>query len=223
MENLGLYLLILIIPFIAHLYVNSAYKKYSKIRSKSKKTGYEISKNLLDNNNLKDMYIVETKGVMSDHYDSKRKTVRLSNDVYNDYTIAAIAIAAHEASHAIQDKEGYSFMRLRAFIFPIVNIGTKTAYVILFLGFIFSAINLIWIAIALVSLGLLFQLVTLPVEFNASNRAKEEIRKLNIINEEELEGVNKMLKAAALTYVAGVLSSALELLRLILIFTNKND
>lgn len=223
MENLGLYLLILIIPLLAQIYVSVTYKKYLSIDSKSKANGYDIAKKILNNNDLKDMYIVETKGKMSDHYDSARKTIRLSTEVYKESSIASIAIAAHESAHAIQDKEGYTFMKVRSLIFPIVNIGTKIAYAILFIGLILSSLDLIWLAIAFVSLGLIFQLVTLPVEFNASRRAKEEISKYNIVSAEELEGVNKMLNAAALTYVAGVLASALEILRLILIFTSEND
>ncbi len=223
MDNLGLYLLILVIPLIAQIYVSLTYKKYLNKESNGKNTGYDIARKILDNNGLKDMYIVETKGTMSDHYDSSRKIIRLSTDVYKGKSIASLAIAAHECSHAIQDKEGYSFMKIRSFIFPIVNLGTKTAYIILFLGFIFSSLNLIWIAIGLVSLGLLFQLVTLPVEFNASSKAKEELKKYNLVNDEEYEGVTKMLKAAAYTYVAGVLASALEILRLILMFTNRRD
>ena len=223
MENLGLYLLILAIPLIAQLYVSSAFRKYKGINSSGKKTGFEIARKILDSNDLKDMYIVETKGTMSDHYDSSRKTIRLSSEVYKGTSIASIAIAAHECGHAVQDKEGYSFMKIRSFIFPIVNVGTKTAYVILFLGLILSSLNLIYLAIAFVSLGLIFQLVTLPVEFNASKRAKAELSKYNLVNNEEHVMAEKMLKAAAYTYVAGVLASALEILRLILIFTNNRD
>lgn len=223
MENLGLYLLILAIPLAAQIYVSMSYRKYHGIDTDGKNTGYDIARKILDSNGLKDMYVVETKGTMSDHYDSSRKIVRLSSEVYKGKSIASIAIAAHECGHAIQDKEGYSFMKARSFIFPIVNIGTKTAYVILFIGLIFSLLNLIWIAIGMVSLGLIFQLITLPVEFNASTRAKSELSKYSFVKQEEHEMVEKMLKAAAYTYVAGVLASALEILRLILIFTNNRD
>ncbi|MDD2505407.1 MAG: zinc metallopeptidase [Bacilli bacterium] len=223
MENMILFLLIIAIPAAAQLYVTLTYNKYLKTSSQSKNTGYDIAKKILENNGLKDMYIVETKGTMSDHYDSARKTIRLSTEVYKKNSIASIAISAHECGHAIQDKEGYSFMKIRSFIFPLVNLGTKLAYTILLIGFIFSILDLVWVGIALVSLGLILQLITLPVEFNASKRAKEEITKYNLVNPEEYEGVNRMLNAAALTYVAGVLASALEILRLVLIFASKRD
>ena len=148
------------------------------------------------------MYIVSTNGTMSDRYDSARKTVRLSKDVYNGTSIASLAIAAHECGHAIQDKEGYFFMRMRSFIFPFINLGTKLAYGILILSILFQLADLLWVSIVLVALGLIFQLVTLPVEFNASTRAKAEIEKLKLANTTELTGVDKMLKAAAYTYVA---------------------
>ena len=143
MENLGLYLLILIIPLVAQIYVSVSYRKYHGIDTFGKNSGYDVARKILDNNGLKDMYIVETKGTMNDHYDSARKIIRLSSEVYKGKSIASIAIAAHECGHAIQDKDNYSFMKIRSFIFPIVNLGTKTAYFILFLGLILSSLNLI--------------------------------------------------------------------------------
>ncbi len=222
MDNLFIYILMLAIPLIAQGYVSLTYRKFHKIENSKKVTGYEVAREILDKNDLKDMYIVATKGTMSDHYDSSRRTIRLSQDVYNGTSIASIAIAAHECGHAIQDKNGYLFMKIRSFIFPVVKIGTQSAYVILLLGIIFESLNLIWIAILLVSLGLLFQLITLPVEFNASKWAKEELEKDNLVDAESLEGTNRMLKAASYTYVAGVLASGLEILRLISIFTNRD-
>ncbi|MDD4187330.1 MAG: zinc metallopeptidase [Bacilli bacterium] len=222
MDNLGLFLLILVIPLIAQLYVTSSYNKHKKVKNSRKLTGYDIARKILDENGLKEMYVVETKGTMSDHYDSSRKIIRLSSEVYKGTSIASSAIAAHECGHAIQDKEGYSFMRIRSFIFPIVSLGTKLAYIILFIGLILSSLGLIYLAIAFVSLGLLFQLITLPVEFNASTRAKKELTKYNLVNNEEHDMAETMLRAAALTYVAGVLASALEVLRLLLIFANRD-
>lgn len=221
MGNIELYLLALIIPLIAQIYVSSRYKKYSNLDNDKGLSGFEVARKILDKNGLKNLYIVETKGTMTDHYDPKRKTVRLSSEVYHGTTIASIAIAAHECGHAIQDKDGYLFMKIRSFIFPIVNLGTRFAYIVLFIGLLANIMNLIWLGIMLVGLGLLFQLVTLPVEFNASKRALVEIE--NIIDKEEYDGTKNMLNAAAMTYVAGVLSSALEILRLILIFNNRRD
>ena len=222
MENMGLYLLALIIPLIAQIYVSNRYKKYSNIENDKKISGFEVARKILDKNGLNDLYIVETKGTMSDHYDPKRKTVRLSSDVFHGTSIASLAIAAHECGHAIQDKEGYFFMKIRSFIFPIVNLGTKFAYVVLLIGLIANIIDLVWLGILLVGLGLLFQLVTLPVEFNASKRALIELEN-NFIDGFDVSGAKSMLNAAAMTYVAGVLASALEILRLILVFTNNRD
>jgi len=221
MVNFELYILALIIPLIAQIYVSSRYKKYSNLDNEKQLSGFEVARKILDKNGLKDLYIVETKGTMTDHYDPKRKTVRLSSDVYHGTTIASVAIAAHECGHAIQDKEGYLFMKVRSFIFPIVSLGTRFAYIVLFIGLLANILDLIWLGILLVGLGLIFQLVTLPVEFNASKRALKEIEIL--IDKDEYDGTKNMLNAAAMTYVAGVLSSALEILRLILIFNNRRD
>ena len=221
MENIGLYLLALIIPLIAQLYINSTYGKYSNIKNKNKLTGFDVARKILDKHGLNNIYIVETRGKLTDHYDPKRKIVRLSSDIYHADSLASIAVAAHECGHAIQDKEGYLFMRIRSLIFPIVSFGTKFAYVVLIIGLIAELTNVIWLGIALVGLGLLFQIVTLPVEFNASNRALKELESIGI-NNADYSGTKTMLTAAALTYVAGVLSSAIEILRLILVFTRRD-
>lgn len=223
MDNIGLYFLALIIPLIAQLMVSSRYKKYSNIDNDNKLTGFEVARKILDKNGLNDLYIVETKGTMTDHYDPKRKTVRLSSEVFHGTSIASVAIASHECGHAIQDKEGYMPMRLRSFIFPIVSLGTKFAYVVLMIGLIANMLNFIWAGIMLVGLGLVFQLITLPVEFDASKRALSELEDNTLIHKSDVDGAKSMLTAAAMTYVAGVLSSALEILRLILIFTNDRD
>lgn len=222
MDNFGLYLLALIIPLIAQIYINICHDKYRRIENKNKLTGFDVARKILDSNGLKDIYVVETKGNLTDHYDSRRKTVKLSSEVFHGDSIVSMAVAAHECGHAIQDKEGYFFMRIRSFIFPIVSFGTKIAYVILLIGLIADMMNLVWVGILLVGLGLLFQLVTLPVEINASRRALIELEnKIGALNE-DLSGTKSMLTAAAMTYVAGVLSSALEILRLILIFKDRD-
>ena len=223
MDNIGLYFLALIIPLIAQLMVSGRYKKYSNIDNDNKLTGFEVARKILDKNGLNDLYIVETKGTMTDHYDPKRKTVRLSSEVFHGTSIVSVAIASHECGHAIQDKEGYMPMRLRSFIFPIVSLGTKFAYVVLMIGLIANMLNFIWAGIMLVGLGLVFQLITLPVEFDASKRALSELENNTLIHKSDVDGAKSMLTAAAMTYVAGVLSSALEILRLILIFTNDRD
>lgn len=223
MDNFLLYLLALIIPLIAQIYISFCYDKYKKIENKNKLSGFEVARKILDKNGLKDVYVVETKGNLTDHYDPRRKTVKLSENVFHGDSIASMAVAAHECGHAIQDKEGYFFMKLRSFIFPIVSFGTKFAYVVLLIGLIANLMDLVWAGIILVGLGLLFQIVTLPVEFNASKRALTEIENIYSLERFDMDGAKTMLTAAALTYVAGVLSSALEILRLILVFTNNKD
>ena len=220
--DLTLIIIIFSIPLIAQIYVSRSYNKYKKIYNDKNTTGYEVARKILDENNLKDMYIVETTGTMSDHYDSSRKIIRLSKEVYHGTSIASLAIAAHECGHAIQDKENHFFMRIRSLIFPIINLGTKIAYIILVVGLILQISDLLWAAVITVGLGLIFQIITLPVEFDATKRAKKEIDKYKIASKDEQEGINSMLKAAALTYVAGVLSSALELLRILSIL-NRRD
>lgn len=216
-------LLIVIIPALAQLFISINYSKYKKVFNESKITGQEVARKILDSNNLEKIYVVATNGNLTDHYDSGRKVIRLSKDIYDNESIASLAVAAHECGHAIQDKDGYFFMRLRSFIYPIVRIGTMFSYLVIFIGAIAEAMNIIYLGIALVALGLIYQLVTLPVEFDASKRALIELKNLGLVTDDELDGAKKMLISAALTYVAGVLSSALELLRLILIFTDKKD
>lgn len=214
---------ILIVPAIAQFMVTSNYNKYKKIENSGNLTGYDTARKILDENGLKDILVIETQGTLTDHYDPSRKVVRLSSDIYHGNTIAACSIAAHECGHAIQDKEGYLYMRIRALIFPVVRIATSLSYIIIFLGLLMEALNMIYLGIALVGSGLVFQLVTLPVEINASKRAKEKLLQYQMINEEEGSDVTKMLGAAAMTYVAGVLASAAQLLRLVLIFGRRDD
>lgn len=214
---------ILIIPTVAQLLVTSTYNKYKNVNNTINMCGQEVARRILDDNELEKIHIVSTSGTLSDHYDSSHNVIRLSNDIFNNHTVVSVAIAAHECGHAIQDKEGYSFYRLRKLIYPVVRIGTMLSYVIIGIGALAQLLNVVYIGIALVSLGLIFQLVTLPVEFDASKHALKELKRLNLINAEEETGVSKMLKAAAFTYVAGVLSSVLELLRLILAFSDNRD
>ena len=216
MENIILIVLILVIPLIAEIKIKSAYNKYMKIANKSSVSGTEIARRILDNNGLNNVYVVQTPGTLTDHYDPSRKTVRLSSSIFDDCTIASLAVAAHECGHAIQDKDNYFFLKLRSLIYPIVNIATSISYYIIVIGFILEYIDLIYLGIGFTSLGLLFQIITLPVEFDASARAKKELHKMGIVTKEEEEGISKMLNAAALTYVAGVLASALQIIRLII-------
>ncbi len=207
---------ILIIPMIAEIKIRSAYSKYMREANASGISGTEVARQILDKHGLNSVYVVETPGTLTDHYDPRRKTVRLSSSIFSDCSVASIAVAAHECGHAIQDKEGYFFLRLRSLIYPVVNIATSLSYFIIIVGFLLELIDLIYIGIGFSACGLLFQIITLPVEYDASRRAKEEIHKMGFASSSEEEGVAKMLNAAALTYVAGVLASALQILRLLL-------
>ena len=218
-----MYLLMLLIPMAAQIYISVTYGKYKKIKNSYDMTGYDVARKILDDNGLNDVYIVQTTGTLSDHYDPRRKTVRLSNEVYNGSSVASMAIAAHECGHAIQDKEGYLFLRFRSLIFPVVNVATSISYYIILIGFIFEMLDLVYIGIGLTTIGLFFQIITLPVEFNASKRAGKEIDAMHLANSEEKSGIKKVLVSAALTYVAGVLTSALQILRLLLIASSDRD
>lgn len=220
--DLILVIIVISIPLIAQIGVSSNYQKYKRVKNTKELTGYDVARKILDENGLGDIYIVETKGELTDHYDPTKKVVRLSSDIYHGKTVAAMSVASHECGHAIQDKDGYTFMRIRSAIFPIVNVATSISYWIILLGFLFELLDLIYIGIALTCLGLLFQIVTLPVEFDASKRAGVFLKEYNLATEDESKGVKKMLGAAAMTYVAGVLASALQILRLILVARN-ND
>lgn len=213
--DLILFLLAAIIPLIAQLKINSAYKKLSKKNCVRNISGQEIARTILDNNGLNNIYVVETSGELTDHYDPTRKVVKLSKAIYENDSIASISVAAHECGHAIQDKTGYLWLKIRSTIVPVVNFCNKISYFVLLAGVILEIFNLIYLAIALIAMSLIFQIVTLPVEFDASKRALEEMKKYNLINSDEEKDVKEMLTSAALTYVAGVLSSALYILRLI--------
>lgn len=221
--ELILFILIIILPLIADIFVKINYSINLKKENSKGISGAEIARKILDKNGLSNIYVVATNGYLTDHYDPKRKVIRLSKEVYEGSSVSSMAIAAHECGHAIQDKEGYLFLRLRSLIFPVVNIATSISYYIILIGFIFEMLDLVYIGIGLTSLGLLFQIITLPVEFNASKRAEKELDTMHLADSEEKSGVKKVLVSAALTYVAGVLTSALQILRLILIASSDRD
>lgn len=212
-----LILLIILIPLIAQVKISSSYNRYKKENNTCKLTGQEVARRILDENGLQDIHVVEIKGELTDHYDPTRKVVRLSTDIFHGDTVAAAAVAAHECGHAIQDKENYTFLRIRSAIYPVVNVATSVSYYIILIGFLFQALKLVYFGIGLTCCGLLFQLVTLPVEFDASKRALNKLEKYHLLAEVEIEGAKNVLSAAALTYVAGVMASILQILRLLLI------
>ena len=218
-----LILLIIIIPLLAQLKIQSSYNRYKRVENNKKKSGFEVAREILDKNGLEDIYIVEIKGELTDHYDPTKKVVRLSTDIFHGETIAAVAVAAHECGHAIQDKESYTFLKIRSAIYPVVNVATSISYYIILLGFLMQAFRLIYLGIALTCCGLLFQVVTLPVEFDASRRALEKLQDYKIVDNSEFAGAKEVLTAAALTYVAGVLASMLQIFRLILAAKDRED
>ena len=203
--------------------ISANYNKYKQVSVKSRKSGFDVAREILDRNGLSNVMILETQGELTDHYDPSKKVVKLSHDIYHGTSIASVSVASHECGHAIQDKNGYAFLRFRNSIVPLVNFSTKIGYLAIVLGIVLSLAKLMWVGIAFEVIILLFQLVTLPVEFNASSRALKLIKEYGIVTEDEHDGAKKMLTSAALTYVAGVLSTLAEILRYILMFTGRDN
>jgi Zn-dependent membrane protease YugP len=201
--------------------VSSAYKAYSKVPTKNGMTGTDAARRLLNANGLNTINIENVAGNLTDHYDPRHKVMRLSSGVGQQASVAAVGIAAHETGHAIQDAEGYWPLRVRSFIVPITGFASNLAWPIFILGFFFAqsswGVMFMDLGIILFSLALLFSVITLPVEFNASKRAIAALVDNNLIQPGEEVGVKKVLKAAALTYVAAALMSLLTLLRLVLL------
>ncbi|WP_080845467.1 zinc metallopeptidase [Cytobacillus gottheilii] len=211
--------IIIIIPIWAQFKVKGAYNKYSKVASSSHMTGAEVARRILDANGLYDVTVTEVRGHLTDHYDPRSKAVRLSSGNFHGHSVAAAAIAAHEVGHAIQDAESYSFLRLRHTLVPVANIGSNFSWILIMIGFFAGASGFVLLGILFMAGAVLFQVVTLPVEFNASNRAMDQVVSLGVIRNDEERETKKVLNAAALTYVAAAAVAVLELLRLILIYT----
>ncbi len=219
----GLPMLALIITSLAQLFITGNYSKYKQVPAYSNKRGCEVARQILDKHGLKKVKVEQVSGNLTDHYDPTTKVVRLSDDIYSGTSIAAVSVAAHECGHAIQDKVSYTPMRIRAKLVPVVNFSTKFGYIVIMIGLILGALKLATIGLILLLTMLLFQLVTLPVEFDASRRGKIELDELHILNSSEQQGAAKMLRAAAFTYVASVLSTLLEILRFALMIFARND
>jgi len=195
------------------IYVNSTYRKWSQVQSRNRMTGAQAAQNLIRRKNLYDVQIEGVRGKLTDHYDPRTKVLRLSEGVYGQPSIAALAIAAHELGHALQDQEGYFPLRLRAMLVPAVNIGSYLGWIFIILGLLLNLTGLAWAGLIVFGLGALFALATLPVEFNASARAKQMLAESGIImGEGEQRGVNAVLNAAALTYVAALFTAVMQLL-----------
>jgi Zn-dependent membrane protease YugP len=202
-----------IIMGLTSWYVRASYNKWSKIRASSGLTGAQAAQRLISTGNLYGVNVAGTPGDLSDHYDPRNKTLFLSSGVANSPSVASVAIAAHELGHAMQDSEDYFPMQIRSFLVPVVNIGSNLGWILIMIGLFLRVTELAWLGVIVFSGGALFALATLPVEFNASARAKELLYSTGIIqSEEERRGVNQVLNAAALTYVAGLITAILQLL-----------
>ncbi|SHE60165.1 zinc metallopeptidase [Clostridium fallax] len=212
----------LIISIWAQSKVSSTFNKYSRVRSISGYTGAQVARMLLDGAGLYDVPIEMIPGRLSDHYDPLNRVLRLSQDVYSSQSVASIGVAAHEVGHAIQHKESYKPLIVRNSIVPIVNIGSGFSWILFFAGLILGIKPLLTIGIILFSAVVIFQLITLPVEYNASSRALTILNSKKILNNEEINGAEKVLDAAAMTYVAATLTSIAQLIRLIAI-SNRED
>ena len=207
----------------AQFRVKSTFNKWTEVQASSGLTGYQAARQMLDNNGLHDVQIEPVQGRLTDHYDPMSRVVRLSEPVYYESSISAISVACHEVGHAIQHANSYPMLVLRHKMFPLVNLVSGIAPFLLIAGFIFSVTGLIGAGIVFFSLAVVFQLVTLPVEFNASSRARDLMISEGFIRSEEEGGVAKVLNAAALTYVAAALISLLELLKFIMIFASSRE
>lgn len=220
--TLTLFIIGFIIVLYAQIKINSTYGKYKNIKLNKNITGQEVARMILDSNGMNNIHVVETQGELTDHYDPRRKVVRLSKQIFHDNAIASVAVAAHEVGHAIQDKEDYIFMKIRSILVPVVNFITYIGYIVAFISLLAGITGYLKVSIIIILAALLFQLVTLPVEFDASKRGREQLVKLGIIDGSEEKGVKKMLDAAAFTYVASFISSLLNLLRLIIMLRDRD-
>ena len=219
--------LVLVLPamifaLIAQGMVQSTFNKYSKTPTKSGMTGYQAARMVLDQNGIHDVHIEQVAGNLTDHYDPKAKVIRLSDATYASNSAAAVGVAAHEAGHAAQHATEYAPIKLRAAIIPITNIGSRLTLPLILIGAVLAIQSLVTLGILFFALSTVFQLVTLPVEFNASRRAMEALRSSGRMYDEELVASRKVLTAAAMTYVAALAVSLMQLIRLILIFGRRS-
>lgn len=213
----------MIVPMYFQYKVKSTYNKYSRVRSTSGKTGREVAEEILAANGIHDVQVLQGEGFLSDHFDPVKKRVVLSPDNFNKPTVAGTAIAAHEVGHAIQHAHGYAFLKFRTALLPLANLGSSLSYIIILAGIVLTALSntfgttLLWVGIVFMSFAVLFTILTLPVEFDASKRAMRQIEKLNMVNQQEYKHAKKVLSAAAMTYVAATAVAVAELARFILI------
>lgn len=215
-----------ILSLVASAKVNSTFQKYAQIRSKSNMTGAQVAQRLLHANGIYDVGIEHISGNLTDHYDPSAKVLRLSNSVYDNTSVAAIAVAAHECGHAVQHNVGYAPISIRSKLVPIANFGAKISWPLILIGLLIGgsgSVLLLQIGIILFSASVLFQIVTLPVEFNASSRALKFLESNGILASDEHKPARKVLSAAAMTYVAAAAVSVIQLLRLVAMMNRRRD
>lgn len=217
----GCVIVAFLVVTLAQVILRVVYARYKKVNSNNGMTGKDVAEAILKANDINDVKVVCISGELTDNFNNSNRTVSLSNDIYEGTSIASLSVAAHECGHVIQYKVGYKPIKLRNKLVPIVNFGNTIGYIIIVIGILSSVLGLFVIGILLSSFALIFQLVTLPCEFNASKRANKELLRLGLIDSSESRGVKSMLKAAAFTYVAGLFNSILQLLRLIFMFSNR--
>ena len=214
-----------VLSMAASAKVNSTFSKYSKVRSMTGMTGEDAAKRLLNSQGIYDVTVRPVKGQLTDHYDPRTKTVNLSESVFHSTSVAAIGVAAHECGHAMQDNVGYVPLKLRGAIVPVANIGSQAAFPLIIIGVLIGGMGspLVNIGLILFSLAVIFQLITLPVELNASRRAITLLDQVGILGGQEVNQTRKVMGAAALTYVAALAASVLQLLRLVILFGGRRD
>lgn len=217
MEEFVILLAIILLMVVSQGLISLTYSKYSRIEANLPSTGKDIVEDMLNRNAIVDVRLGYTTGALNDHYNSKRKTINLSKQSCNGNSIASIAVAAHETGHAIQDHTGYFMLKLRHFLGPITGIASRFVWISIFLGVLLQFYDLILLGLILMGITILFQLVTLPVEFDASRRAVNYLSTVGY-DAQTMSGIRKMLRAAAFTYVASTLAALLQMLRLILAF-----
>lgn len=221
-----LLILAIILSLYAQANVSGTYNKYSKIRNKRGYTGAQVATMMLQNSGIYDVSVERVGGNLTDHYDPRTKTLRLSQSVYDSTSVAALGVAAHETGHAIQHDVGYGPLALRSILVPVANLGSRMAMPLIFIGMLFSGSSgnlMIQMGIIFFAAAVAFTLITLPVEFDASARAIDLLVEQNFLDESEIGGSKKVLRAAALTYVAAAIVAVLQLLRLIAIFGRRSD
>ncbi len=212
----------IIIALVAQIRVKTTFNKYSRVNSRIGLTAADVTRQILDSNGLNSVSVERVSGNLTDHYDPKSNVIRLSDSVYNSTSVAAIGVAAHEAGHAVQHANNYAPIKLRNMLVPVANLGSSAAPFLIIFGILFSFEPLVMTGIILYSAIALFQLVTLPVEFNASRRAIKTLDSTGVLAHEELSGARRVLSAAALTYVAALITTLANLLRFILL-ARRND